>query len=179
MKFTILLLIATSLGATAQANNSKDSIKKLINGLLINNAKSTVNTESKFKVNGCQIQQEKWLQLLVTNQTFKEEIKFAKDCDIQGTVSPSIGKSFPAVFTIRNLDKFKEVRYDMLIELKYDPKPTLTTEFKNAKLHSPDQVIEFSAKNSAIINPFDPNFIEKDLGTVIDITAPFKEKLKF
>jgi hypothetical protein len=178
MKF-LILLIATSLSSTTFANNSKENIKKLINGLLINKAKNPVDTDSKFKVNGCQVQQEKWLQLLVTNQTFKEEIKFGKDCDIQGSVSPSIGKSFPAIFTIRNLDKFKEIRYDMLIELKYDPKPTLTTEFKNAKLHSPDEVIEFSAKNSAIINPFDPNFIEKDLGTVIDITAPFKEKLTF
>jgi len=133
--------------------------------------KKKPSKDIKFNISKCDIQKQKWLMLLLTKQSFKESIKFKKNCDIEGSFSPKMEVPFTVDLKLRNAKAYNQTSYKMKINLSYDPTPMITLSMNSGVLKSKVDTIEFSANYSAEIDPLSKEIIKKDNGGTLKIIS--------
>ena len=75
-----ILLVILHLPSFAAKQEKSEHLRTILKTLAphLQNSKELRN----FKTKGCRVQKEKWAMLLITQQTFKENVRFNKDCDL-------------------------------------------------------------------------------------------------
>lgn len=159
-KILLPLILLFSLPSLAAKNADQLEVEKLIKTIF----KKEDLEKSSFEASGCNYQEEKWLALLIGGPSFKEEIKFAKKCDLQGSFSPVMAKNFPVKLHIRKFPDYTQIAGLALIRLSLELEPKLLIKLTQAKLTGPKKSVEFDLSYEATINPLNSDIIEKDLG---------------
>lgn len=135
------------------------------------------NKESSIKTSGCKLQDEKWVQLLLTRENFKEEISFNKNCDLSGTFIVKYGEDFPITLNIKN-PKYKLIKGLVNTQIKFEQKTYLETQLKDFKLTNTKETIPFSYTHKVEIDIFSTPPFKNDLGGVIKYKDNGKWKIK-
>lgn len=167
IKTTIILILFSS-GHTFAKTKKIDEAKEIIT-MLLPFQKGIKN--SKFKIDQCKTDKSKWLMLLLANTPFTENIKFSKNCDIEGSYSAKREAPFPVKFKLNNLKNFNSTNFNFLINLVYEPVPMIKVQMQNGTIKGKDDKITFELKYSAQIDPLSKNFIKKDNGGTLHIKA--------
>lgn len=182
LKYIFLFLFSLSSFANTQDQKINETVA-LIKSLI---KTKTVSKEIKFVVGKCDINKSKWAMLLLSKQSFKESIKFKKDCDAQGDFTANIETPFPVSLKLRNLKTFTDIKFNFLINLLYSPTPMIKIKMDQGHLSGKLDKIEFTANYSVEIDPLSKEIVKKDLGGIIFIKSingkvinksfPFKAK---
>jgi hypothetical protein len=166
-----IVLCSECFSKTTNTKLNKNKIKetKEIISALLPLQKSNAKNELKFKVDKCQIDKSKWIMLLVAKTPFTESLKFIKKCDVQGTYTAKREIPFPVNLNLKNLKNFKQVRFNFLINVIYDPTPMIKIQMQNGILNGTGNKVTFDVKYSAEIDPFSKEIIKKDNGGTLRI----------
>jgi hypothetical protein len=149
-----------------QLKEAKEVISKLLPF-----QKPNSKDKSKFKIIKCKIDNTKWLMMLITKNPFTETVSFNKACDIQGTYTAKREVPFPVKFKLKSLKNFGEAKFNLLINIIYDPIPLIKLQMQNGYLLGKDNKIKFEATYSAQIDPLSSDFIKKDNGGTLRINS--------
>jgi hypothetical protein len=154
----IILYPIVSLAQKTQEKEVLSIASSLFPGLLSKQGKNPIKTQ------GCNFQKERWAMLLLTGESFKENIKFNKQCDIQGTFTVKRDQYFPVNFKIRNLKNYKSIKAHIKLNIEFEIQTLLVTRIKDAKLLGKTPLV-FGLEYKVAIDPMDPkNFVKKRLG---------------
>lgn len=162
----IYTLLLSSLSVFANQKQKINETLSIIENLL---HKKKPSKDIKFNISKCDIQKQKWLMLLLTKQSFKETVKFKKDCDTEGSFTPEMEKPFLVNLKLRNTKSYTNTTFKLLINLSYDPTPNITLSMKEGELKNKTDKIEFTANYSIDIDPLSKDIIKKDKGGTLKI----------
>lgn len=162
-KLLLSFLLIFSLSSFSSEKEDQVQVEKLIKSIL----SSEDLKGSSFEASECKIQKEKWLALLLGGPSFKEEIKFTKKCDLEGTFSPKVGSNFPIDLKIRNFKTFNKLNGQTLITLTLEMEPKLSIKLSSASLIGEKKKVLFDINYAATVNPLNSKIIEKDLGGML------------
>jgi hypothetical protein len=144
----------------ASTENVSDDVAKLIQALFPLKGKSNLKN---FKTQKCKNEKEKWMMLLLGSQPFTSNVKFNKQCDMQGSYTAKLATPFPINFKLRNLKKFNAIKGNILIKFIFEPSPQIQLELQNTKLMG-EPSVTFNANYAVEVEPLGQNPIKKDLG---------------
>ena len=152
-KLLLLLILSSNLLAKTLIINSFPVDKKVLN---------------EIKTSGCKYQKEKWLSLLLTHESFTENITYNNSCDIQAKFKVNYNEDFKLTAQIRNreLKAFESLAH---INIEFRDKPYLIIELKNAKLKSKNKETKFNLIQEFIIDPFSKDPIKESKKTKLKI----------
>ncbi len=117
-----------------------------------------------FSVKACPKHKIDWSALIIKQQKQTLTYKFAKGCDIDGTITPQVLAAFPIQFKVRNLDQFDSIMGEAKLGPTLSMKPLLRLDLINTETKSPKEKIKFDAYYEAEIDPFSKTVIGKHLG---------------
>lgn len=162
MKNLLLALIflypIISLADKTQEKEVLSIASSLFPGLLSKQGKNPIKTQK------CNFQKERWAMLLLTGESLKENIKFNKQCDIQGSFTVKRDAYFPINFKIRNLKNYQSIKAQIKLNIEFTEQTLLVTRIKDAKLLGTKPLV-FGLEYKVAIDPMDPqNFVKKRLG---------------
>jgi len=170
----IISLSASSFASTKQEQQLNPDIKKVIDQLIPGALNKKGQTHLKSV--GCNIQKEKWLMLMLTKESFTENIRFNKTCDFQGKVPVAADKFFPFNIKIQNLKNFKALNSLFKFSLAFEKEPVLKIWIKDAALIGKAQKY-FNLSYSFIIDPLNAEKpIKKSLGGLLELKENKKIK---
>lgn len=110
--------------------------------------------QKDLKTSGCKINKGKWLQSVLTKESFTEKISFNKECDLQGSFKVQIGKFFNVPLKIRN-KKFDKTNFKIKFDILYEKVMKLVVTIKDGFLFShKKQEFKFDTKQSFKVDPF-------------------------
>lgn len=170
LKVNKLLLILFYIQPVQASTNEIKSFVSLFNP----NKKSQKST---IKTSGCKLQEKKWIELLITRESFKEKISFNKDCDLSGEFIVKYGEDFPISFKINNKN-FKLIKGLINTKIKFEQKTYLETQLKDFKLTTTKEIIPFTYTHKIEIDIFSTPPIKNDLGGVLKYKDNGKWKVK-
>lgn len=156
---------------TVQASTSE--IESFV--ALFNPNKKSQN--SSIKTSGCKLQDEKWVQLLITRESFKEKISFNKDCDLSGEFIVKYGEDFPISLRI-NHKSYKLIKGLVNTQIKFEQKTYLETHLKDFTLEKTKEKIPFTYIHKIEIDIFSTPPFKNDLGGVLKYKDNKKWKVK-
>ena len=166
---TKLLTLALTLLISTSPALSKQQQSKHLNTILSALAPELKSSKElkEFKSQGCELQKQKWVLMLITKQSFDEKLKFSKTCDIQGNFSPKASEFFPIDFKLRGLKDVSRLKALVQITVVFGKETKLKLELNKASYYNQKNILqkEFALTYSFEIDPFNPqNFLKKDLG---------------
>ncbi len=109
--------------------NAQDYSKEVLAIVLPNN-----NLKAPLQTQGCKYQKQKWTQLLLTKQSFKEEIKFNNSCDIEGSFSPKMEEFFNAPLKVKGHKNIKSFNLNIKFSIVFEEKPVFLINLKDSYL---------------------------------------------
>lgn len=169
-KLFIVLLSFISIQCFAKTKNNED-IHQFIAAIF--NPKNNV-----VKTKNCQIDKKNWSLLLLTQKSFREEIKFNKQCDFEGSFNPKMADFFPIKLLIKDHPKYNKVESLIKIEILFTNEAILKITTKNSKFTGKNQ-LDFHLHYSIAIDPLNSKkFISKRLGGKLFITQIDKKVIK-
>lgn len=171
MKIFLTVIIITLSFNKAFAKVEKNSHLSVILKALAPELQGSHELKS-FQTKSCSVQKKKWVLMLITQNTFKETIKFTKGCDISGSFSPQMNEFFPVDFKLRRLKEVKRLIGQMRISIIFGEVTKLKLELIKASYFNAKNVVqkEFKLDYSFEIDPFDPNnFLKRDLGGTLSL----------
>lgn len=160
-----LFIFSSSLTMAKIKGDQLQETKQLLESLLPFHKKQ----QGQFKIDQCKTDKSKWMLLLISKQPFTEKVKFQRGCDIQGQYTTKMGIPFPVKLKLRHLENFKQVQFNFLIRLSYDPVPMIKVDMQNGKLTGKKDQIHFDVEYAAEIDPLSKEFIKNDKGGTITI----------
>ena len=149
--FLLIIFINTSVHAN-------EDFKAILSLLPFN-----TNAKSKIKTQKCNIQKQKWINLLLTHEQFEEKIKYNQDCDLEGNYTVQYNKNFPIKLNVKN-SEITEFNGNMLINIEFREKPFLVLKLIKSKIISSKDDTLFDYLHEFQIDPFSQNPIKKNLG---------------
>lgn len=155
MKFIHFFIIILSLRTFANETNTITSALSIF--------PFYKNSSKTIKTSGCKIQDSKWLSLLLTQEPFVEEIKYSKECDIEGRFKVLFNKPFPIKLNFRDKNT-KNLQANMFINIEFRDKPYLILKLINAKLVTIKETLSFYYEHEFQIDPFSDPPIKEDRG---------------
>jgi hypothetical protein len=176
---TFILFLAFNLSSFAKPLDAHqqsikataDSVKGLIAPLLLTDKKKSRPVNQQFAVHGCEEHKIDWMEVLMLKKSVELTYSFAKDCDIQGTISPMVIRPFPAELKLRNLKNFEQLKSENKITATLEARPVLMMEIISGELSGKSEKVKFTADYQVRINPLKPkDSIEENLGGVIRIS---------
>ena len=121
-------------------------------------------SKEKFKVYNCELQEKKWLTLLLGGPSFEEKLSFKTGCDLDGRFSPKMREAFEVPIKLRNFVPYQNFKGAVQLLMQLDFNPKLELVLKGAKLSGEKKEVVFDLHYSATINPLNQDILEKDLG---------------
>ena len=167
--FLLSFILSTESFSKSKIDESKIKETKEIISTLLPFQKSNSKINLEFKVDKCQINKSKWIMLLVAKTPFTESLKFSKNCDVEGTYKAKREVPFPVNLKLKKLKHFKQVKFNFLINLAYEPIPMIKIQMQNGILNGTKNKITFDVSYSADIDPFSKDIIKKDNGGTLRI----------
>lgn len=171
--FLLIITLFFQFNTVALASSLDPELEKLINSV-IGKHKSSLTTEH------CDIQKEKWALIMLTKQSFIENIKFKKGCDIEGKFTVKADTYFPIKLKLRNLKNYKSLKAQMKFEITFTDQAVLNVNLKNSTLSSKNagkKDIYFLLDYAAAIDPMNTeSMIKKRLGGNLILTTKGHKK---
>lgn len=166
LSFSLAILLTLSPVAQAAAKNISPVLQAFIQELLQNRKASDYKD---FSVKNCPKHKIDWTSIIFRREKQNLTYKFAKGCDIDGTVAPQVLQDFPIDFQLRHLDDFQSIKGKAKLSPTIAAKPLLRLDLSETEISSPKDKIKFSAYYETEINPLSKDVIGKHLGGKIFI----------
>ena len=160
--FITLLFYSHSFGSE---KTTKNSAKLAINALL-----PSLNTSSQIKTKACQIDKQKWTNLLLTKQSFQETIKFNPQCDLEGSYSPKMDEFFLVKLKVKDQNDLSNISGDLKFSVVFEEMPILKVQIRNGQTHGKEN-LKFQFHYNVQINPLEKDPMQKHLGGSIKILS--------
>lgn len=134
--------------------------------------------ENPPKVETCEIDQAKWLNLLVSRETFVQKIVPKKGCDLKGEFSPKMDEFFPLNLQVLNNKDLTSFVSEVKISILFEEQAILRIDLKNSKLQGPKKLKEFDLFYKFAIDPFnEKSFIKEKLAGEITFKGKSPTKI--
>lgn len=134
------------------------------------------NTSPTLKTQGCSFQKKKWVAMALTKTSFKENITFNKDCDLQGSFTVKMDHFFPLSLAIRRLKAHDHLSANIKFSILFEENILLKIEMSDALLRG-KKPIQFDMNYSIYIDPLNENPLKKHKGGFLlikDLKKPSK-----
>lgn len=174
----LLMMISSSLMASSEKAQAKQSLQALISPLLQKKIVSSKISTKDFSVAQCEKHKINWMNVLLMREVVALKFTFAKGCDIEGTIYPAVLKPFSTDLKLKNLENFNRLRSENKITSTIESEPILTIAIRSAKLTGPKGDVLFEADYQVRIDPLkkdDP--IAENLGGEIRISEIYGKKV--
>lgn len=162
--FNILFILSLSFSANAAPQTQIKSLLKSLFPFI------SANKSSVIKTHNCKIDKQKWTMLLLTQQTFKQTFKFAKGCDLDGTIHPKLNAPFPINLKVRKLKNYQSIKALGKISLDYKEEAVLSVELKKAHVTGKKSA-KFDIDYAVVIDPLSEKIIKKHKGGSLHIKS--------
>lgn len=115
--------------------------------------------------------------IALTKESFKEQIKYNKGCDVSGSFTVIMEKFFPVSLKFRNIKSYHTLNAKFKFEIVFTDQMILHVFLKETTLIGKNR-INFSANYKAAIDPLNQKqFIQKRLGGKIIVSKINNKKI--
>lgn len=172
LRFSFLLSLILSLNLLAnEQHKSKTMAIASVKALFPHISKT-----NKLKTQGCKIDKNKWINLILTKKEFKEKYTFTPECDLQGSHTVMMDSFFPVDISVKNMKEFDKIKGQIKFEIVFEKMPLLKVYLKDMTLVGRKK-LHFDMNYAVEIDLTNQNPLQKHQGGMLYLKKLGDEKL--